>query len=121
MTRFSKKFTRRADRVHYNARCKSFGKLRLSVFRSNRHIYAQIIDDVKGMTLCAASTLDNGVQKTKKKTAASCEDAGKIGSLLGERAIKAGIKEVVFDRGGCNYHGRVKALAEGARSSGLVF
>jgi large subunit ribosomal protein L18 len=119
MARFSKKFNRRADRVHYGVRRKSIGKLRLSVFRSERHIYAQIIDDAKGVTLCSASTLEENLKKLKKT--ANCEAAGKVGSLLAEKAVKSGIREVVFDRGGYHYHGRIKALAEGARGAGLLF
>ena len=119
MTRFSKNFKRRADRVRYKVRSKSFGKPRLSIFRSERHIYAQIIDDVKGATLCAASTLDKNLRESTKT--ANCAIAEKVGVLLAGKAAEVGIKEVVFDRGGCNYHGRVKALADGARSAGLVF
>ena len=90
---------------------------RLNVFRSNKNIYAQIIDDVAGVTLCAASTLDaefegNGGNK---------EDAHKVGELLAKRAADKGISEVVFDRGGYIFHGRVKELAEGAREGGLKF
>ena len=119
MTRFCEKFQRRAARVRYKARKMSFGKPRLSVFRSERHLYAQIIDDSCGKTLCSASTMDKtfrGLGKT-----ANCEAATKVGAMLAGRAIDAGIKDVVFDRGGYNYHGRVKALADGARSGGLVF
>ena len=112
-------FMRRAKRVRYKARAKSFGKPRLSVFRSERHIYAQIIDDSLGKTLCSASTIDkdfNGADKTS-----NCNAAVKIGTIIAEKAIKVGIKNVVFDRGGYNYHGRVKAFADGARGSGLLF
>ncbi|MDR2794454.1 MAG: 50S ribosomal protein L18 [Holosporaceae bacterium] len=119
MSRFSKNFVRRANRVRYKVRVKSFGKPRLSIFRSERHIYAQIIDDSCGRTLCAASTIDNALRESKKL--ASCDTAVRVGTLLAERAIVAGIKEVVFDRGGYSYHGRVKALADGARSGGLLF
>jgi len=93
---------------------------RLNVFRSLEHIYAQVIDDDKGHTLVAASTLDlelrgklNGLTKT--------EQARSVGKLLGERALARGVKQVVFDRGGYKYHGRVKALAEGSREVGLEF
>ena len=119
MSRFGKNFKRRAARVRYKVRCKAFGKPRLSVFRSERHIYAQIIDDAKGVTLCSASTLDKNFRGSTKS--ANCEVAGKVGALLAGKAIDAGIKEVVFERGGYNYHGRVKALADGARGAGLVF
>jgi large subunit ribosomal protein L18 len=119
MARFSENFKRRASRVRYRTRVKSFGKPRLSVFRSERHIYAQIIDDTKGITLCSASTLDKNLRGDVK--AANCDAATKVGVLLAGRAVEAGIKEVVFDRGGYNYHGRVEALANGARSAGLLF
>ena len=90
---------------------------RLCVFRSNKGIYAQVIDDVAAKTLVAASTLDKEV-KTK---ASNIEAAKEVGDLIAKRAIKAGIKSVVFDRGGYIYHGKVKALAEAARSAGLEF
>ncbi len=90
---------------------------RLSVFRSSKHIYAQIIDDTKGTTLCAASTLDKGFEGYT----GNAEAAKKVGEAVAERAKKMGITEVVFDRGGFIYHGRVKALAEGAREGGLKF
>jgi large subunit ribosomal protein L18 len=120
MSRFSKNFRRRAARVRYKARCKSFGKPRLSVFRSERHIYAQIIDDSCGKTLCAASTIDKVFRAAGEKSA-NCEISAKIGTIIAERALNLGIKAVVFDRGGYNYHGRVKALADGARGGGLLF
>jgi large subunit ribosomal protein L18 len=119
MSRFGKNFRRRADRIRYKVRDKSFGKPRFSVFRSERHIYAQIIDDAKGITLCFASTLDKNLRGSKKM--GNCEAATKVGALLGVKASEAGIKEVVFDRGGYNYHGRVKALADAARGAGLLF
>jgi large subunit ribosomal protein L18 len=93
---------------------------RLSVFRSARHIYAQIIDDTAGRTLAAASTVDQQAKdapKFKDKVAA----ANLVGKLVGERALNQGIKEVVFDRNGFLYHGRVKSLSEGARKAGLIF
>ena len=95
-------------------------KLRLSVFRSNKHIYCQIIDDVKQITLCSSSTLDPDVKKDLK---ASCtiEAADKVGKDIAAKAKKIGFEKVVFDRGGYLYHGRVRSLAEGARSSGLKF
>ncbi|MDR2068107.1 MAG: 50S ribosomal protein L18 [Holosporaceae bacterium] len=110
---------RRAKRVHHRARIKSFGKPRLSVFRSERHIYAQIIDDSLGKTLCSASTVDKNFDRSGKTS--NRDAAAKVGTMIAERAKKAGIKDVVFDRGGCNYHGRVKALADGARGGGLLF
>ena len=93
---------------------------RLSVFRSGRHIYAQIIDDTKGVTLAAASTLDADI-KGKVKTSANKDAATTVGKLVAERARKAGVEKVVFDRGRYLYHGRVKAVAEGAREGGLNF
>ena len=92
----------------------------MSVFRSSKQIYAQIIDDAKGATLCAASSLEKD-QREALKTGATVEAAKQIGQLLAQRAVAAGITEVVFDRGGYMYHGRVKALADGARESGLQF
>ena len=91
---------------------------RLSVFRSSKNIYAQIIDDTKGVTVASASTMEEGF-KSAKKTGADMSAASLIGKLVAERAIKAGIKDVVFDRGGYIFHGRVKALAEAAREGGL--
>jgi len=90
---------------------------RLDVFRSNKHIYAQVIDDVSGRTLCAASSLEKGFEGL----GCNKEAAEKVGKLVAEKAIALGIKTVVFDRGGYVYHGRVQALAEGARSAGLDF
>jgi large subunit ribosomal protein L18 len=91
---------------------------RLSVFRSLKHMHTQIIDDTRGHTLVAASTLDSVVQTSGKDKSAQ---AAMVGELLAERATEAGIKAVVFDRGGYKYHGRVKALAEAARKAGLEF
>ena len=95
-------------------------KLRLSVFRSNKHIYCQIIDDVKQITLCSSSTLDPEVKKDLKGSGA-IEAAEKVGKDIAVKAKKIGFEKVVFDRGGYLYHGRVRSLAEGARSSGLKF
>jgi len=105
---------RRATRVR--SRLKASCRLRLSVFRSSRHIYAQVIDDAANTTLVTASSLEADI-----KGAGNRDTAGKVGKLLGERAKKAGIKEVAFDRGRFPYHGRVLALAEGARKAGLKF
>jgi len=105
---------RRARRVR--ARVKASGRLRLSVFRSARHIYAQIIDDAAGKTLVSASSLDDTI-----KAGGNCSTASEVGKLLGERAVKAGLDVVAFDRGSYPYHGRVKALAEAARETGLKF
>ena len=93
---------------------------RLAVFRSLGHIYAQIIDDAQGETLVAGSSLDGEV-KAEKNGKAKTDVAKLVGSIVGKRASEAGITSVVFDRGGYKYHGRVKALAEGAREGGLVF
>ncbi len=93
---------------------------RLSVFRSSKHIYAQIIDDIKGETLAAASTLDKEI-KGKGRTGADREAAAEVGKLIAERAKAGGVETVVFDRGGYLFHGRVKALADAAREAGLNF
>lgn len=93
---------------------------RLCVNRSNAHIYAQVIDDKNGVTVAAASSLD-GEMKASLKSGSNIEAAKAVGEALGRRAVEAGITEVVFDRGGRLYHGRVKALADGARSAGLKF
>jgi large subunit ribosomal protein L18 len=113
-------FQRRQQRARVSIRRKSVGRPRLSVFRSSKHIYAQIIDDTKGATVVAASTLDADI-KGKVKTGADTSAARAVGLLIASRAIQAGLKEVVFDRGGYIYHGRVKALADGAREGGLSF
>ena len=95
-------------------------KLRLSVFRSNKHIYCQIIDDVKQITLCSSSTLDPEVKKGLKSSG-TIDAAEKVGKDIAAKAKKIGFEKVVFDRGGYLYHGRVRSLAEGARSSGIKF
>ena len=95
-------------------------KLRLSVFRSNKHIYCQIIDDVKQITLCSSSTLDPEVKKDLKSSG-TIDAAEKVGKDIAAKAKKIGFEKVVFDRGGYLFHGRVRSLAEGARSSGLKF
>ena len=95
-------------------------KPRISVFRSNKHIYAQLVDDVNGKTLVAASTLTKEVAEQLNGLKKS-EQAELVGKVLAERALQANIKDVVFDRSGYKYHGRVKALAEGARKGGLIF
>ena len=92
---------------------------RLRVFKSSRHIYAQLIDDSAGTTLAAMSTVDKAFESEKEK--GKTADAKKVGMLIAEKAKAAGISQVVFDRGGCIYHGRVKALSEGAREGGLNF
>ena len=94
---------------------------RLAVFRSNNHIYAQVIDDIAQNTLCSASTVEKEVLSNSKVNASTCEASSTVGELLAKRALEKGIKQVVFDRGGSLYHGRVKALAEAARKAGLTF
>jgi large subunit ribosomal protein L18 len=111
---------RRAERVRRQIKKVSGDRLRLSVHRSSKHIYAQIIDDTKGHTVAAASSLDKDM-KASLKTGADIAAAAAVGKLLAERASKAGFKTVVFDRGPYIYHGRVKALAEAAREAGLDF
>ena len=111
---------RRKRRVRQVLKQRSGGRPRLSVFRSSENIYAQIIDDTAGRTLAAASTLDKDL-RTSLKTGANKDAAMAVGKLVAERAIKAGVKEVVFDRGAYMYHGRVKALADAAREGGLSF
>ena len=111
---------RRQARLRFQLRQKSGGRVRLSVFRSSKHIYAQVIDDAAGRTVAAASSLDKSL-KTDLKTGADKDAASAVGKLVAERALAAGVKEVVFDRGSYLYHGRVKALAEAAREGGLAF
>ncbi|MGB3719888.1 MAG: 50S ribosomal protein L18 [Proteobacteria bacterium] len=113
-------FERRKRRVRSTLRQRANGRPRLSVFRSSKHIYAQIIDDSKGETLAAASTLEKEL-RTKLRTGADKAAAAEVGRLVAERAIKAGIEAVVFDRGAYKYHGRIKALADAAREGGLKF
>jgi large subunit ribosomal protein L18 len=113
-------FDRRARRTRYQLSRRAKGRPRLSVFRSGLHIYAQVIDDSQGTTLAAASSIEKDLRK-KLKTGSTKEAAAEIGKLIAERAKKAGVTEVVFDRGGYAFHGRVKALADGAREGGLSF
>lgn len=111
---------KRTLRVRRALRRAANGRPRLSVFRSSKHIYAQVIDDAKGETLASASTLEKDM-RGKLKTGADTDAAKEIGALVAERAVKAGVSDVVFDRGGYLYHGRVKALADAAREGGLKF
>jgi len=111
-------FDRRRRRVRSALRAKGGMRPRLSVHRSGRHIYAQVIDDEAGRTLAAASTLDKDL---KGKTGATADAAATVGKVVAERAKAAGITKVVFDRGGFLFHGRVKALADAAREGGLEF
>ena len=113
-------FDRRARRTRYQIRKRANGRPRLSVFRSGLHIYGQIIDDSQGKTLVAASSVEQDMRKKLKK-GGNKDAAAEIGKLIAERAKKAGVTEVVFDRGGYAFHGRVKALADAAREGGLSF
>ncbi len=114
------RFDRRKARVRRTLRQAQGNRPRLSVFRSSKHIYAQIIDDTGGHTLAAASTIDGDLKGSLGK-GSNKEAAAQVGKLIAQRAIKAGVKDVVFDRGGYIYHGRVKALADAAREAGLNF
>lgn len=111
---------RRRARLRYQLKLKGGGRPRLSVFRSGKHIYAQVIDDGQGRTLAAASTLEKPMREAMK-TGADKDAATAVGKLVAERALAAGVSKVVFDRGPYLYHGRVKALAEAAREGGLSF
>lgn len=118
MATAKKLFENRRMRTRTQLRKKGTGAPRLSVHRSGRHLYAQIIDDTKGATLAAASTLDASF---KGKAGNNKEAAASVGKLIAERGKKAGVKNVVFDRGGFLFHGKVKALADAAREAGLKF
>ena len=120
MSALNEGFMRRAHRVRHTLKRKAHGRARLSVFRSSKHIYAQVIDDSAGRTVVAASTLDKDLRGALKK-GSDLEAAQAVGKLVAERALKAGVTNVVFDRGGYIYHGRVKALADAAREAGLNF
>lgn len=106
----------RARRVRTRLKKLSNGRPRLSIFRSSKNIYAQVIDDLNGVTLAAASSLEG-----EKKRGSDKDAAAKVGALVAQRALENGVKDVVFDRGGYIYHGRVKALADAAREAGLNF
>ena len=110
---------RRAARIRRKVKATANGRPRLSVHRSSKNIYAQVIDDERGHTLAAASTLDSDLKDLK--TGADTAAATKVGELLAKRAKDAGVEQVVFDRGAYIYHGRIKALADGAREGGLQF
>lgn len=109
---------RRAQRVRTRLRKQANGRPRLSVFRSSKNIYAQVIDDERGVTLAAASSLEG---EDKKAKGSDKDAAARVGALVAQRAMDKGVKDVVFDRGGYLYHGRVKALADAAREAGLNF
>jgi large subunit ribosomal protein L18 len=120
MVAVNKQIERRKARIRRRLKAVANGRPRLSVFRSSEHIYAQVIDDVAGTTLVAASTVEKDL-KSSLKTGADKAAAAAVGKLVAERAIAKGIKDVVFDRGAYLYHGRVKALADAAREGGLNF
>jgi large subunit ribosomal protein L18 len=111
---------RRKARVRRAIKSRATGRPRLSVFRSEKHIYAQIIDDATGRTVASASTLDKDIKATATN-GANADAAATVGKMIAERGTQAGVGEVVFDRGGYKYHGRVKALADAAREGGLRF
>ena len=117
MARFNP-FEKRRQRVRTALRAKGGARPRLSIHRSGRHIYAQVIDDAQGKTLAAASTLEKEVRDV---TGATADAAAQVGKRVAERAAAAGVTRVVFDRGGFLFHGRVKALADAAREGGLEF
>ncbi|RTL97446.1 MULTISPECIES: 50S ribosomal protein L18 [Ancylobacter] len=120
MAQYKDATERRKARVRRALRTTANGRPRLSVHRSSKHIYAQIIDDARGVTIASASTLEKALRESLK-TGADVAAAQAIGKLVAERAVAAGVKDVVFDRGAFIYHGRVKALAESAREGGLNF
>ena len=111
-------FDKRRQRVRTSLRARAGGRARLSVHRSGRHIYVQVIDDAAGKTVASASTLEKDARAKTGATVAAAQD---VGRKIAERAKKAGVTQVVFDRGGFLFHGRVKALADAARESGLEF
>jgi large subunit ribosomal protein L18 len=120
MATVAQRTQRRKAKVRRNVRRAGADRVRLSVFRSSKHIYAQLIDDTKGETVVAASSVEKDM-RTSLKTGANVEAAKAVGKRVAERAVSKGVKEVVFDRGGYLYHGRVKALADAAREGGLKF
>jgi large subunit ribosomal protein L18 len=120
MSRLSDRFMRRQGRVRGALRHAAGERKRLSVYRSSKHIYAQVIDDDQGVTLASASSIEKTAREGLK-TGASVDAAKAVGKLIAERAKEKGVKDVVFDRGGYLYHGRVRALAEAAREGGLNF
>jgi len=120
MASAGKLFNRRKERIRIGIRKKAVGRVRLSVFRSQNHIYAQLIDDTQGVTLAAASTLQKEL-RDKLKSGANIDAAKEVGKAIAQKAIAAKVTEVVFDKGGYLYHGRVEALANAAREHGLKF
>lgn len=119
-TRLNALNERRKERNRTKIRAAAHGRPRLSVHRSSRYIYAQLIDDVKGVTLASASSLEASL-RSSLKTGADTKAATEVGKLIAERAKAAGVTDVIFDRGSYLYHGRIKALAEAAREAGLNF
>jgi len=119
MSKFAQRTARRKGRTRFAVKAAAHGRPRLSVFRSGRHIYAQIIADEEGKTLASASSIDEGVKGKGKGN--NKDAAAAVGKLIAERATKAGVKEVIFDRGSYLFHGRIKALADAAREAGLSF
>jgi len=113
-------FERRKRRNRYSLKKRANGRPRLSVFRSGKHIYAQVINDVEGHTVATASTIDKALQGKLEK-GSNKDAAAEVGKLIAERAARVGVKDVIFDRGGYIYHGRIKALADAAREAGLSF
>jgi large subunit ribosomal protein L18 len=120
MSKVAKRVLRRKGRVRRAIKRAAGTRMRLSVFRSSQHIYAQVIDDNKGETLAAASSIEKDM-RSSLKTGANIDAAKAVGKLLAERASAKGVKDVVFDRGSYLYHGRIKALADAAREGGLKF
>ena len=120
MAQFKNTTERRQARVRRAVKAAANGRIRLSVFRSSKHIYAQLIDDTKGATVAAASTMEKDLRGSLK-TGADTGAAAAVGKLVAERAVAKGVKDVVFDRGPYLYHGRIKALADAAREGGLNF
>ncbi len=120
MSGLNNSFGRRSRRVRHSLKRAANGRVRLSVFRSSKHIYAQVIDDREGTTVASASSLDKDLKGSLPKGADTAA-AEAVGKLVAERAVNAGVKDVVFDRGGYLYHGRIKALADAAREAGLNF
>ncbi len=124
MTLYKNNFDRRRQRIRRKLKKNSIGLLRLTVFKSNNNIYAQIIDDKKGTTIVSASTLDSVVLKAledKGKKSANVNAANAVGLSIGQKALEKGITSIVFDRSGYKYHGKIKALADAAREAGLKF
>lgn len=119
MKRYSNKFERRRLRNRNKLKKTAFGKPRLSVYRSSQHIYVQLIDDSKGVTIASASTVDK--EYSSKSSTSSSDAAYEVGKLIAKKAMGLKVKECVFDRGAYLFHGRVKALATGARETGLKF